>query len=80
MTKRFGKVLILFREGEEVVTVANSRCQFPGCDKIATSLGYDHSDNLVGFYCDIHCREVVGRTRPEHFHECPNCGCTSGVN
>lgn len=62
-------------------------CQYEGCDKPATRIacgrnGWNNSRGhpIPACYCDDHATHVADEMSPEYFHECPNCGCTSGVN
>ncbi len=68
-------------------------CQFAGCDREAsgTAIGRSHQEfnddgDYVrvpglpfGYYCEEHRATVADENSPEYHHECPHCGCLSGV-
>jgi hypothetical protein len=67
---------------------AAKTCAFENCEAPATELAcgrkgfFDRGDShpVPAHYCATHAKVVVGEQSPEYDAECPNCGCTFGVN
>lgn len=67
----------------------DDKCSFEDCDAPATGIACGRSSSFRGrdnghpdpaVYCDTHARMVADEDSPEYISDCPNCGCTYGVN
>ncbi len=71
-----------------MITEIKGKCQFEGCEAIATHIacGRQYDRDAVkghptpGCYCEKHATAVADEHNPEYLDNCPNCGCLFGIN
>ena len=63
-----------------MVIKIEGNCQYPGCNNKATCIAYGRSEKEPKLYCDAHAEVVCDQQAPEYVVNCPNCGCSFGVN